>query len=176
MPSTVKDEFDITYKVIVSREADPTAKVIFTMFPLGLDWEKVLLLSTYKEKARYTWEAGGELRGFKCDPEGSYIDEIEKPIHTTEITGSIYDMAAKTYLEQSVPLEGAVFQMRGPDKCDKVYSSTTDEEGMFRIGKVPDGTYKYLVSFNGFQTLTGNIMVSSRSEKIPIVFYMKIAQ
>ena len=63
------------------------------------------------------------------------------------------------------PLRNVVFEIQGPGKNRKIRRTTTDENGRFRIGRVPVGNYKFKATLNGSQSVMGNISVSKDAPK-----------
>ncbi len=143
--------------IVLSDNADITNKVIFRMYASHHDPVDPSCYDT----GRFTWEHGGDLRGFSVSLLEHIIYEIEKPIEVRNVHGTILHNA----YEEPVPMEDVLFEIRGPNRSDKIRATLTDRNGHFKIRGVPKGRYKFKATLVGFQSVVGTVIVSKKADK-----------
>src|SRR6266850_3936894 len=94
---------------------------------------------------------------FTKSPTEHIVNQIEQPFLVGSVSGVI--IRKEGYRE---PLPNVLFEIEGPAPERRIRQGKTDEHGRFRIGRVPVGTYKFKATLNGFQSVTGTIIVSKR--------------
>jgi hypothetical protein len=62
-------------------------------------------------------------------------------------------------------LEEVLFEIRGPGNFERIRVANSDGKGRFNIGHVPEGTYIFKATKNGFQSVVGTIVVSKKAAK-----------
>jgi len=136
--------------VIVDNDADITNKIVFPMVPVGMEFREIIYnCSSYSE--RNTWEYGGMLRGFRNARYSSKLVELEDPLTVKAVKGFVIHNGNK------VP--GVIFEMRGPNKQDKIWETKTDKNGYFEISSIIEGLYIFKTTYDGFQSTCGKIIV-----------------
>jgi hypothetical protein len=102
----------------------------------------------------------GELKGFTQSPTEHMIMDIEKPFTVTVVQGIV--LLDDGYHD---PLREVIFEIRGPGKAEKVRGTKTDDNGQFRMPNVPEGTYKFKATLDGYQSVVGTIIVSRDADR-----------
>ena len=97
---------------------------------------------------------------FTKSPTEHIINQIEQPFVVRSVAGVI----SRKQGDQG-PLPDVLFEIQGPGTDRKIRGSRTDEHGRFRIRHVPEGTYKFKATLNGFQSMMGTITVSKKAAK-----------
>src|SRR6266540_6652302 len=95
---------------------------------------------------------------FTRSPTEHIINQIEQPFVVRSVQGMV--IRKEGFRE---PLAGVLFEIQGPGTDRKIRRGTTDKYGRFRIGHVPQGTYKFKATLNRFQSVMGSIIVSKRA-------------
>lgn len=98
---------------------------------------------------------------FTKSPTEHIINQIDQPFVVQSVKGFISRQSAGP----TEPLSDVLFEIQGPGADRKIRRGTTDENGRFKIGHVPTGTYKFKATLNGFQSVMGTITVSKRAPK-----------
>lgn len=94
---------------------------------------------------------------------------IEEPFHVQSVAGTISTERSGEALAQ------ALFEIEGPGAGRKIRHAVTDKKGHFRISHVPAGTYRFKATLDGFQSVTGTIVVSkSKSSTREIAIHMSL--
>jgi hypothetical protein len=106
----------------------------------------------------------GELKGFTESPAEGVIIHLEQPFVVQEISGVVL----RSVGDES-PLEGVLFELRGPGNSAVIRSAKTGIDGNFNLSKVPQGKYTFKVTALGFQSIVGVIIVSSKAASSRIV-------
>lgn len=104
----------------------------------------------------------GDLRGFTKSPTEHIIDERERPFKVAAAKGVILDASG-------VGLGGVLIEVQ--DKAGRIRGAKTDANGRFELRGLLNGSYKFKVTLNGFQSVVGEIIVSrkaQRGEKVTI--------
>ncbi len=119
-----------------------------------LMWAVVLsVVATTQEKAT--------VGDFTKSPTEHIINRIEQPFAVRSVKGIISRQTGGP----TEPLANVLFEIQGPGTDRKIRRATTDDNGHFKIGHVPAGTYKFKVTLNGFQSVMGTITVSREAPK-----------
>lgn len=98
---------------------------------------------------------------FTKSPTEHIIKQVEQPFLVQSVKGVI----TRETPGSIEPLHNVLFEIQGPDAGQKIRRATTDEDGRFKIGQVPTGTYKFKATLNGFQSIMGTIKVSRTAPK-----------
>jgi Carboxypeptidase regulatory-like domain len=96
---------------------------------------------------------------FTRSPTENIINEIDQPFVVRSVTG-------KMTLEPDrpdEPLADVLFEIEGPGSERKIRHATTDARGRFKIGRVPQGTYKFKATRDGFQSVMGTVTISAKA-------------
>lgn len=101
----------------------------------------------------------GELKGFTKSPTEHIISRIDDPITVSSVRGSV------VFSGKDEPLKGVVFEIRGPGDLERIRAAKTGSDGRFRIGRVPEGTYTFKATRDGFQSVVGILVVSKRADR-----------
>jgi hypothetical protein len=101
----------------------------------------------------------GQVGDFTRSPYEHIINEIEQPFLVRSVEGLII------LPHGGGPVTGAVFEIQGPGTDRQIRRCKTDEQGHFRIRRVPEGTYRFKATLSGLQSEMGTIMVSKKSPK-----------
>jgi Carboxypeptidase regulatory-like domain len=96
---------------------------------------------------------------FTRSPTEHIINEIPQPFVVRSVVGLI------TLPYGGEPLTGVLFEIQGPGTDRKIRRCKTDEHGRFKMGRVPEGTYRFKATSNGFQSEMGTIIVSRKALK-----------
>jgi len=88
------------------------------------------------------------------------IDELSRPFVVRSVSGGVSLDA-----DPEAVLPTAFIEIQGPGKDRRMRRATVDQDGRFRIRRVPQGQYKFKVSNDGFQGVMGTIVVSKSAPK-----------
>jgi len=112
--------------------------------------------------ASLTWAQerfpSGELKGFTMSPTEGIIIHLEQPFVVQEVSGAILRSVG-----DGSPLEGVLFELRGPSSSVVIRTARTGTEGRFHLSQVPPGKYVFKATAPGFQSLVGIVLVSSKA-------------
>ncbi|HET6176186.1 MAG TPA: carboxypeptidase-like regulatory domain-containing protein [Candidatus Sulfotelmatobacter sp.] len=89
-------------------------------------------------------------------PTEHIIDEPDKPFTVRAVEGVVLDPSG-------AEMEGVVVETR--DGAGQIRGTKTNRKGTFKLGGVPEGTYKFKVTMNGFQSVVGDVMISNKANK-----------
>jgi hypothetical protein len=104
--------------------------------------------------------------GFTIEQPQSMTVVISDPYTVSELSGRV------VVGESPVEAANVEFLRMG---SKKVLRARTDSSGGFRLSRVPDGTYKFKVTENGFRALRGTVIVNkSAPRKEELVFVMEV--
>jgi hypothetical protein len=98
----------------------------------------------------------GWLKGFTKSPTENIIDEPDQPFTVRAVRGLVLDPSG-------AERDGVVVEIR--DEAGRIRGTKTNRKGTFKFGGVPNGTYKFKVTLDGFQSVVGDIVVSKRANK-----------
>jgi len=101
----------------------------------------------------------GQIGDFTSSPYEHIINEIDQPFVVPSIAGLI------TLPNEGEPLSGVLFEIQGPSTDRKIRRCKTDDHGRFKLGRVPEGTYRFKATLSGFQSEMGTIIVSKKAPK-----------
>jgi membrane associated rhomboid family serine protease len=88
----------------------------------------------------------------------------EQPFIVRHLKGAVHDMDGNA-------LADARFEMR-PGSGEPI-TATTDSKGRFEVGRVPDGSYSFTVSKEGWHAVHGNIVMRKKTRhNIPVKIRM----
>jgi hypothetical protein len=92
---------------------------------------------------------------------GEYaIEELGQPFVVRSVSGRVSLLG-----DPEAVLPTAFIEIQGPGKDRTIRRATVDQEGRFRIRRVPQGQYKFKVTDDGFQGVMGTIVVSKSAPK-----------
>ena len=100
-----------------------------------------------------------DLSGFTLSPTEHVIDTIDQPFRVRSIKGRIPFRNSPGEF-----LAGVLLEVMGPTPR-VVRSCTTDSNGRFKIAHVPQGTYRFKTTLNGYSSIVGVILVARKSDK-----------
>lgn len=98
---------------------------------------------------------------FTKSPTEHIINQIEQPFVVRSVQGTVSRQTGGPV----EPLANVLFEIEGPGTDRKIRHAKTDENGRFKMGHVPVGTYKFKATLNGFQSVMGTITVSKEAPK-----------
>jgi|SRR6185312_10904691 len=96
----------------------------------------------------------GYLKGFTKSPIEHIINERPEPFTVRRVKGFVHD-------EGGAVMDGVLVEIR--DEAGRIRAATTGPKGTFKIGGVPNGRYRFKVTRNAFQSVVGEIVVSSKT-------------
>jgi hypothetical protein len=109
----------------------------------------------------------GPYKGFTKSPTEWYIEDLPEPLRVRSVQGSIIR------LNSVDALDGVVFEIR--DESGTVRAGVSDSRGRFRIRGVPNGTYRFKATKNGFSSIVGTVVVvKTVAKKSTITLYMAV--
>jgi hypothetical protein len=122
----------------------------------------VVLGSLAEEQDKYT---NGDFRGFTVNEH--VIQRSKDNFALRSIKGQIFFSDDNGY-----PMEGALFEIRGPGSSETVRSVITDANGFFEFKDVPEGAYIFKASSLGFNAYAGRITLSrmAKARSLPRIF------
>jgi hypothetical protein len=97
---------------------------------------------------------------FTKSPTEHIIQQIEKPFEVKSIFGTIVESGG--FHER---MAAVLFEIQGPGSDRKIRSTRTDTKGRFKIGRTPEGVYRFKATRNGFQSVMGTIQVSKNADQ-----------
>jgi hypothetical protein len=101
-----------------------------------------------------------QIGDFTRSPYEHIINEIDQPFVVRSVVGFITMLRG-----DERPISGVLFEIQGPGTARKIRRCKTDERGKFKIGHVPEGTYRFKATLSGSQSVMGNIIVSKKAGK-----------
>jgi len=117
----------------------------------------VLLFGSSLSWAQDRFESG-DLAGFTKSPTEGIIVRLDQPFVLHRVGGLILRSAG----DQS-PLEGVLFELRGPGESTTIRSATTGLDGKFQLAHVPWGKYAFKATASGFQSIVGVVILTSKA-------------
>lgn len=100
----------------------------------------------------------GEFAGFTKSPTEHIIVRLDEPFTVRSVQGQIVSKTDNT------KLSGAIFEVRVPGS-NKIIGCVADKRGRFKFPNLQPGTYVFKATKDGFQSVTGTIVVSKRSSR-----------
>jgi len=94
---------------------------------------------------------------FAKSPTEHIINHLERPFVVKSVRGSVSREQG-----DHEPLANVLFELQGPGGDQRIRRTLTDKHGRFKLGHIPEGTYKFKATLNGFQSVMGIIKVSKR--------------
>ena len=98
----------------------------------------------------------GSLKGFTKSPTEHIIDELDNPFTVRAVRGVVLDPSG-------TEMDGVVVELQ--DEAGRTKGTKTSRKGTFKLDGVPEGTYRFKVTMNGFQSVVGQIVVSKKANK-----------
>jgi Carboxypeptidase regulatory-like domain len=100
---------------------------------------------------------------FDSGPFKGFIKE-EPPLNTKEIPHAFeVPVISGTLTFGEHTLADAFFEIR--DSTGQVFTTKTDEQGVFSIANPKPGHYDFKATKNGFESVVGSVIVSSRAPR-----------
>jgi hypothetical protein len=100
----------------------------------------------------------GEFKGFTKSPTEHIISRIDGPITVSSVHGSVVFKGHDDALKQ------VVFEIRGPVGSERIRAAKSGDHGRFNISRVPEGTYVFNATKDGFQSVVGTLIVSKKAD------------
>ena len=101
----------------------------------------------------------GEFKGLTKSPTEQVIVRINEPITVSSVHGRV------PFNDGDTPLEEVIFEIRGPGNQVRIRATKSDSSGRFNISRVPEGSYTFKSTKDGFQSVVGMIIVSKKADK-----------
>lgn len=117
---------------------------------------KILMLLVFALASKAM--AQDRIGDFTRSPNEHIINETNQQFVVRYIVGIIT-------VQRGGPLAGALFEIQGPRPDRKVRRCRTDDNGRFKIGHVPPGTYRFKATLMSFQSEMGTIIVSKNAAR-----------
>lgn len=95
---------------------------------------------------------------FTRSPNEHIINEISQPFVVRSVVGMVT-------VQRGGPLAGVLIEIQGPGADRKIRRSKTDVNGRFKIGNLPQGTYRFKATLMSFQSEMGTIIVAKKATK-----------
>lgn len=99
----------------------------------------------------------GPYKGFTASRVEMIIIELQKPFEARVVQGVVVD-------QSGYPLPEALFELRS-DSSGVIVGTKTNSKGSFRFGSLSEGTYTFKATKDGWQSVTGKIIVSRRARR-----------
>ena len=100
----------------------------------------------------------GELKGFTISREEHIINHLDDPLTVHEVKGTAF-----IAYDEKTPLEGVLFELRGPGDSETITSTKTGQDGTFVLKQIRPGKYLFKATSLGFQSLVGVVIVSPKA-------------
>ena len=100
------------------------------------------------------------LSDFTKSPTEHEIVIVDQPFRVRTVEGTV-DFKN----EPGEHLPSVLFEIEGPGTGRTIRRATTDKDGRFKIKHVPEGTYKFKTTRDGFNSAVGTIIVSKKALK-----------
>lgn len=130
----------------------------------------IALSSVAMNRVQQEYYESGPFKGFAVGESSGEAMEIAQPFRVGAIKGRV------TYFSTvpgGTPLSGALVQIR--DDEGHVFSTTSDDSGIFEILKVSPGNYSLMATKHGFHMALAKVVLSKRfGRKNRIDIQMKI--
>jgi hypothetical protein len=114
-------------------------------------WALALLASFVGQRPAEWWA------DFTPTPTYFAIEFIERPFVVRSVEGVV------SFGADTRPAVGLLFEIEGPGTLRQVRRARTDARGRFKIGHVRPGTYKFNTMLDGFNPVSGTIVVSKKA-------------
>lgn len=102
-----------------------------------------------------------DLADFNKSPTENIIVFLDEPFVVDSVRGSIRREGSDPW----EPLPNVLLEIQGPGTDRRIRGARTDRQGRFKIGRVPEGKYRFKTTLNGFQSVVGTIVVSKKARK-----------
>jgi hypothetical protein len=96
---------------------------------------------------------------FTRSPVEHIINQIDEPFVVRSVAGAII------LPHEGGPITDVLFEIQGPGTDRKIRRCKTDDNGRFKMGRVPDGTYRFKATLGGFQSEMGTIIISKKAPR-----------
>jgi hypothetical protein len=102
-----------------------------------------------------------DLSDFTKSPTEHIIHQIDEPFRVRSVTGTIASEAGS----DTPGMAGVLLEIEGPAQKRTIRHALSDSRGRFKISRVPEGSYRFKATLNGFQSVVGTIVVSKHAGK-----------
>ena len=119
-----------------------------------------LLLSVLAIAISVAPQDKGKYTGFTQSSTEHMINELEQPFEVRSVRGAITRNGGVRE-----PLRDVLVEIKIPGDYYKIRQTKTDENGQFKINHIAPGTYRFKVTFDGFQSVVGTIVVSRKAAR-----------
>jgi len=92
------------------------------------------------------------------------INYIDQPFIAKSVAGVI----SRTQGDQGA-MPGVLFELQGTGTDRRIRRTTTDQHGRFKIRNVPEGTYKFKATLDGFQSVMGTISIAKKAPRANVI-------
>jgi hypothetical protein len=100
----------------------------------------------------------GEFKGFTKSPTEHIMSRIEEPVTVLAVRGTV------VFKGKDDALKEVVFEIRGPGNSERIRATKSDGDGRVNIPHVPEGTYIFKATKDGFQSVVGTLIVSKKAD------------
>jgi hypothetical protein len=83
---------------------------------------------------------------------------MDDPITVSAVRGTV------VFRGDGDPLKDVVFEIRGPGASERIRAAEFNSEGRFIISHVPEGTYTFKATKNGYQSVVATLIVSKKAD------------
>jgi len=104
----------------------------------------------------------GKFKGFTKSPSEHIIVELDEPFQVRSLRGVVLSKVDRE------PLVNVTFEIRD-ESSGQVRGTKTDRKGCFKMRSIPDGTYTFKATRNGFQSVVGTVVVSEKANRKKII-------
>ena len=98
-----------------------------------------------------------DLSGFTESPTEHLIVTVDRPFSVRSVRGST------TFQSTGEPLPSVLFEIMGPGEARTVRRAVSGDNGKFKIAHVPEGSYRFKTTLNGFSSVVGVLVVSKHA-------------
>ncbi len=98
--------------------------------------------------------------GFTKSSSEHIIIQLEPPFVVRSVKGIV-----RRAQGDGERLPNVLIEIQGPGTDRRIRRATSDDRGRFEIRHVPEGTYRFKTTLNGFQSVMGTITVSKKATK-----------
>jgi len=83
---------------------------------------------------------------------------MDDPITVSAVRGTV------VFKGDGGPLREVSFEIRGPGESERIRAAKSDSAGRFINSRVPEGTYTFKATKDGFQSVVGTLIVSKKAD------------
>lgn len=115
----------------------------------------------------------GDLRGFSLSPSEHIINQVEEELIMPEVRGRVVGNGGPS----GWPMAGVLIEIMGPDGSEQLRAAVSDAEGLFQVGELAPGRYRWKATAFGFQSAIGSLLVRpgiEGSKEWEIILYVGV--